>query len=793
MSDSGDIPKNQLTSGSSVSLTTWGTNTGGGNGMAHFIDSEFFGGNVGHASIAVTFPADEAGKELVRKYCFNQKTRNILPFERKEQNVMVGNKIQKQDVYTVYFSWWPDNDQTSFSLNNTLNTDNLLERVGVNASKLNPKFTKPDDPNSLNPLEERTYHGTLGSKKMNMGIKETIHMAGLNDEKIDILKLESERSQYQDKLNALYIIETKLSNEKVKLTGSLPKLLEQHIPSWKEMIEKEKEGKITKLSKQDSERLQEEVKKINDELESIIAQIDVKLEHAIEQMTRPEEVKLQAEVESLTEELSYFSKTIQNQMKKEKAGGYSEKAWLEYEINEEKGYVQQANMVVNLGILYPDFNDINNKKVIIEKLFGPPELLNWRDFLPDEYKNITSDQMTQTLYAEIRKNANLARDKSQNRQLELDFERKLLNKNNAFMQGEYERNITKGSPPDNQLFLPVSGINSGQHTKPGLNVEDMLRKMKEIVESEKEFDLAINNCSVTTGGILAAGADPELKSYFKRKAWGGFGTPQEVFNGAVQFQEVVISNKGKKPFLQKVEESNPLNAITWLGGKIATKFVDPDTSIPAKIGLGISAIPVGVLAGTLQIGKALLTPKKSVTNLSQFINYAWDNNSNFLKVLSAPAALLVGAIAIPAGLQVALEKGIVNPVINLTKKSNRSSNIDSNEMPGTPALDQSKLAEVTTLNPKEAIKQLNTLLETDPGVIPVLSKKAQKEVTKHISSLDPSKPKEFAKIQKYEQTVTHIYDRTTSLSSEKSQKIAPEKTNDKEKHHQKSKRNSNEK
>lgn len=796
MSDSSDISSNNpvlpASGASYVSLTTWGTSTGGGNGMAHFMDSEFFGGNVGHASIAVTFPADEMGKELVRKYCFKENMTNILPFERKEQNIMLGNKIQKQDVYTVYFSWWPDNDNNaSFTLNHTLNTDNLSERVGVNAGTLNPKFTKPDDPSALNSLEERTYHGTFGTRKMTLGIKETIHMSGLDDQKIDTLKLESERSQYQNKLNAFNIIENKLSNENVKLSGSLPKLLEQHLPGWKEIINQETEGKITKLSAQDSERLKEEVKKISDELENVIYQIDVKLDHAIEQVTLPEEIKLQAEVESLTEELSYFSKEIKSQMKKEKSGGYSEKAWIEYEINEEKDYLQQANMIVNLGILYPDFNDINSKKVILEKLFGPPELLNWRDFLPDEYKNITPEKITQSLYDDVKRNASLARDRSQYKERQLNLEKTILYKSNAFMQGEYERNVTKGSPPDNQLFLPVSGINSDQRTKPGLNVENMLRKMKEIVESDKEFNIAINNCSVTTGGILAAGAEPELKSYFKRKAWGGFGTPQEVFNGALQYQEAVIANKGKKPFLQKVEESNPLNAITWLGGKVITKFVDPDTSTAARIGLGIFGIPVGILAGAVQVGKGLLNPKKSVNNLSQFIKYAWDNNSNFLKVLSAPAAVFAGALAVPAGLQFAIEKAIVNPVRNLAKKSNRTSNTDSNERAETPTLDQTKLVEVTTLNPKEAIKQLNTLLKTDPEVVPVLSKKAQKEVTKHISSLDRSNPKEFAKIQKYEQTVTHIYDRTTSLSSLKSSRTAPGSISDKEKHSKKTKRKLN--
>ena len=62
------MPKSDI-KGSSVTLYTWGTHSDGGNGMAHFMDASFFGGNVGHAAIEVTLPVNEKTEQLIRQYC----------------------------------------------------------------------------------------------------------------------------------------------------------------------------------------------------------------------------------------------------------------------------------------------------------------------------------------------------------------------------------------------------------------------------------------------------------------------------------------------------------------------------------------------------------------------------------------------------------------------------------------------------------------------------------------------------------------------------------------------------
>ncbi|MGD9592106.1 MAG: hypothetical protein AB7V32_06265, partial [Candidatus Berkiella sp.] len=87
----------------SVTLSTWGTNYHGGNGMAHFIDSSFFGANVGHAAISMTIPATEETQALIQKYCL-QGNKKLIPFERTTQNVVdKDDKVIKKDVYKIYF------------------------------------------------------------------------------------------------------------------------------------------------------------------------------------------------------------------------------------------------------------------------------------------------------------------------------------------------------------------------------------------------------------------------------------------------------------------------------------------------------------------------------------------------------------------------------------------------------------------------------------------------------------------------------------------------------------------
>ncbi|KTD56306.1 coiled-coil protein [Legionella santicrucis] len=81
-----------------------------GLGFTTPVKSTLLGGNVGHAAVELTFPADEKGDELAKKY---QDTRGLAISKRTEmvpeQQADGSYKAKEQINYFVYFSWWPGN------------------------------------------------------------------------------------------------------------------------------------------------------------------------------------------------------------------------------------------------------------------------------------------------------------------------------------------------------------------------------------------------------------------------------------------------------------------------------------------------------------------------------------------------------------------------------------------------------------------------------------------------------------------------------------------------------------
>ncbi|VEB34539.1 coiled-coil protein [Legionella sainthelensi] len=81
-----------------------------GLGFTTPVKSTLLGGNVGHAAVELTFPADEKGEELAKKY---QNTQGLAISKRTEmvpeQQPDGSYKAKEQINYFVYFSWWPGN------------------------------------------------------------------------------------------------------------------------------------------------------------------------------------------------------------------------------------------------------------------------------------------------------------------------------------------------------------------------------------------------------------------------------------------------------------------------------------------------------------------------------------------------------------------------------------------------------------------------------------------------------------------------------------------------------------
>ena len=150
-----------------VKVLTWGTETDGGSGMGHFLDTRFFGGNVGHAAIQLVFPADAEGDRLVEQYCAANKAHVGLPFVKRRYVTPSSSSTNTLDtentavyseaVYEVYWSWWPSKDDEK-NLSQSIDDDQLSERMGTHFEWKTQweEFIKP---------EKRIHKGLLGQKK----------------------------------------------------------------------------------------------------------------------------------------------------------------------------------------------------------------------------------------------------------------------------------------------------------------------------------------------------------------------------------------------------------------------------------------------------------------------------------------------------------------------------------------------------------------------------------------------------------------------------------------------------
>ncbi|MBN9287877.1 MAG: hypothetical protein BGO43_00020 [Gammaproteobacteria bacterium 39-13] len=232
-----------------VKVCTWGTHPGGGNGMGHYFDTEFFGGNVGHASIQVTFPADEKGAEWVKKYCLVPP----IPYEKHKVQVKKAERDAKGDyqasqqnafeeeVYVVTFTWFPGS--AGYFLGTSINADGLSEREGVNTA-WDPKWRQRL---GIDP-ESRVHKGKIGSTEMTYGPMSVVHRRDLSKA---IFRGLFEKSQDERKLSA-DIDSMAVLLEKMEQRVAALKVLEEidqtsMSPSEQKKHNKERE-KIAKVS-----------------------------------------------------------------------------------------------------------------------------------------------------------------------------------------------------------------------------------------------------------------------------------------------------------------------------------------------------------------------------------------------------------------------------------------------------------------------------------------------------------------------------------------------------------------
>lgn len=613
--------------GASVQVHTWDTKHGA-SGMSGFAHAQAKGTNVGHAAMEVTFPATEEGVELIKKYCLDGNNK-ALPYERHSQMVQTGvddagkPQFKEQDMFTVYFSWWPDKENHA-DLRGDINTDNKFERPGANYGQ------GPANPDFALDLEQRTYSGPLGSERVTLAPHQVVHeRAGGNTPENNYLKAQHVEEQINQKDIQIKLLAKKLEQVKkdTNTRGTVAKLLDKYCEGWKDKV-----GNEHRITPDEAKKLLDEsvnpVKtQIAQELSDARAEtnaykVEIELAH---------EASLDDKVNTLKESLAQLPKDAHRAhieaIRKSDPGTV---ARFERDAITEKHFAHQS---VKMFVQFTDFEDDDKFQQVKDFLFDgidPPQddsgqhkygnddavqsiKDNWREFLPDDQKSIAKEDFTREMLKEAGKNAGASLNELlDQRSQKIDEYNNLYHKQPPVLSSIKQEFVTAGLMPDNQVNLPVGGLNKSESQKPGLNIEPMLEKMRDLRDNkDKKFSLATRNCSDTVGKILEAGADDsDMKKVINPKnIGGGFGTPQAVFNGAQNAQKAYLKRDGELNKRQMVSAKSPTKAITrasgWLLRNALNKNKSPVVRALSGAALVLMSPVTGIAAGINTVAGAI--------------------------------------------------------------------------------------------------------------------------------------------------------------------------------------------
>lgn len=727
-----------------VKVQTWGTHPGAGNGMLHFLDTKLFGGNVGHASVSITFPANEQGKRLIEQYCSDP----AIPYTKKKIAVTKidesGNKsspAHEEEVYEVYFSWWPSSEEkATHSLMKDVTLDSRLERSGV-AFEWDPEWEKTIKP------EKRKSEGALGSRVIALGAESIVHKREMSEDQFSELTIVAKITSEQNKLDSIKLLLEKLEKhekdilikENPKLSTSEKLMLDNLVPHWRSKIKNP-----DTISKTDIEKLKETTDKAKQDIDERNEQLFVKLK----EVAPNNKVFVLARLETI-KKIQENNYKLKEYLEKNKEGGFK--------VTEE--YKTLAKQVMSS--------------------WGENQKIKMKNFIEDTTTSETVDPDT------LEYGLNVISTYIENTKGE--FENYIKQQNDLLKDAEKrsQEHVIEGLPPDNVVSLPIASSNfpgTDVGLQGGLDVERMLAKMKELTAKEAEgFNLYTKNCSKTVGAILESGAEnrPDLQAFFQNKAFGFFGNPQEVYNNSIKFQAAVL--QGDKPSLwSSIRNFNPVERA---GGWIVGVFTEKDDKAPwyKAVGAGFATILVAPLALTGFLLRKTLDPIGSLRGLRGLGEYVFSKDSTLLKGLAVFAAIVISPLivtfAILSPLQAAVE-GIANALSNLVsprltteQMKTKESEIEKENLQKLSPAEKfkhqqknvqkkslskkmieelkDKMVEVPNLDPKEALKEGRKLLENHSHTIPYFSKKAEQNIQEYlIKNGTPSEKTEYQNICK---------------------------------------------
>jgi len=706
-----------------VKVMTWGSSPDAGNGMLHFVDTQLFGGNVGHASIQLTFPNNEKGKELLA-FC----EQNGIPCRAKTVKTLDkdNNVVFQEEVMEAHWSWWPGKS-SDYQLSK-LSDDRTREREGV-PFEWDPKWKKIIAP------EERRHKGKVGSRVMAYGPRIILHETNLSPMDREIYRASLEVGDATEKVKSLEILQKKINalmskaksdSDLLKLSETEELILNRFFPDWKEKVNsknltkleviklleitkaelrklnavivlpeiyvalrvKDKVDKsfppsinldddptlkvfIKKLRKNEISKLQD----VMNSLDSLTKEGNVEISNdftkkldALNQYLSPEtwQEKITGPLPTLLQEdIKILSELTQEKLAREVVPSEIDQARADKlleECNErikrassENEYVDRHLKAMSLDrlkdILSEYRNNEGNTEVderFIKKLDALNEYIKpetWKDKITGRY---VEGRLVELTKEDIDKLYELTDEKFK------IAEKDVVSWVSGFVHYDPDRDIEEvlsvGIPPDGVVSLPIRPVgNSVVGLQNGLDVEAMLQKMVSL-SKDGGFELYTKNCSKTTDAILEAGAvEGYQKDFFRGKAFGFFGNPQQSYNHAVAFQDSI--QKGKPGF-------NPFREFADIvergGGYLIGVWMDQKSNRLQKGAAVVGGVLLSPVALVVFMVPKILNPLATFKDIMGLMKFANSRNSRAFRWTTN---VVLGIIAIPFAPLAALQWG----------------------------------------------------------------------------------------------------------------------------------------
>lgn len=587
-----------------VTLYTWGTQTYSSpvdeydRGLSHAAQTALWGGNYGHASLLLTIPDTLQNRVLVDKYLVdtgipveykNYQVKTIYYYKDRPP-VITDKNAYKENVIEIYFSWWPNHQDNTFSFKK-YNKDCMLEREGqeFGFSDFWQDYLVPE----ISHTSDALLKGA-GATNVTLGPAHVTHEKGFNPKEKAVLRTFQDLTHVRRQMKTLkqlyrHSLEA-LSDEKPK------KIKQADIAIAKNMFPE------LKWEKMDAEQFHGKIKKKIDQL--IPTMVAMLYEHAaaltklngVEAAVKAKK-SLKSEIKMTGSQLNQYHKLLKK-MKKQHIilASIAQMNTLNRMIKEEKTLSQ----LFPNGVTASNFQDI---KDYLQFQLDPTmegALAQHYEFLKGKrtaqinfFKSFNKIEEVKKIHAlckdsKVSPILKIGKQEDLKKKLEMhqhaliemgipfdsllkmspeQLEKKLqpflnvrqspyyglfaevMQSSNidvfAELESEkvkqlFEQAHTRGNPPSQIAYLPIKTEGNA-----GLDIERMLATMRAFARQGNAFNIINNNCAVTSGEILAAGAE-ENGYLFEQRALNRFATPQMVYNNAVEYLSALT-----KPAKQK--------------------------------------------------------------------------------------------------------------------------------------------------------------------------------------------------------------------------------------------------